>query len=220
MRIRGLFGEKKLGTVPRTLVTLFVMGAVGIIINQTASAQSDRTNQNALDATKRVHVLPRGYQQWLDVDVRWIITPEERAPYLSLKNNDERDQFIKRFWARRNPPGTPSNTFRQEHYRRIAYTNEHFAATLPGWETDRGRIYIVYGPPDEIDNETVKVNGSLRSEQVETWHYRLIHENAPPTLEQVTDGYQATTVVRRNVDMKFVDVCSCGDYRLQNPSKD
>jgi GWxTD domain-containing protein len=161
---------------------------------------------------------PAGYQGWLDVDVCWIITPEERTAYLSLKNNDERDQFIKQFWARRDQPGTLPNTFRQEHYRRTAYANENFAATIPGWETDRGRIYIVYGPPDAIDYDSVEMNGSRMPEEI--WHYRLIQENAPSAREQGTVGYQAAMVVRKNVDMKFLDVCSCNDFRLQIPGKD
>ena len=219
MRIRELFGQKKrFGGAPQTLATLFVMGAVGIGINQIASAQSDTANQDASHTTQRVQGLPSGYQGWLDVDVRWIITPEERTAYLSLKNNDERDQFIKQFWVRRNQPGTLPNTFRQEHYRRIAYANNNFAATTQGWETDRGRIYIVYGPPDAIDYESVEMNGSRRPEEI--WHYRLIQENAPSAHEQGTVGYQAATVVRKNVDMKFLDICSCGDYRLQIPGKD
>jgi GWxTD domain-containing protein len=200
------------------LVTLFVAGAAGMGINHAALAQSDNTHQNASDTAQRAQGLSRGYQQWLDVDVRWIITPEERAAYLSLKSNDERDQFIKQFWVRRNAPGTPPNTFRQEHYRRIAYVNEHFAAAVPGWETDRGRIYIVYGPPDSIDYESVKANGFLRSQQIQIWHYRLIHENVSAV--RGTVGYQPATVVKENVDMKFVDACSCGDYRLQVPGKD
>ena len=217
MRIRQFFGQKKrLGGVPRTVITLFAMSAVGIGVTQTSSAQSD-TNQNASHTTQPVPRLSRGYQAWLEVDVRWIITPEERTAYLSLKNNDERDQFIKQFWVRRNQPGTLPNTFRQEHYRRIAYANNNFAAAQ-GWETDRGRIYIVYGPPDAIDDESVVVNGTSRPEQI--WHYHLIQENAPSTLEQRAVDDPAATVIRKNVDMKFVDVCNCNDFRLQVPGKD
>ncbi|MGC2604132.1 MAG: GWxTD domain-containing protein, partial [Silvibacterium sp.] len=83
------------------------------------------------------------YKTWLDVDVRWIITDQERKAFKSLSNDEERDAFIEQFWQRRNPdPDSPENTFREEHYRRIAYANEHFAAGKPGWMTDRGHIYI------------------------------------------------------------------------------
>ena len=93
------------------------------------------------------------YKKWLDEDVIYIITPEERHSFLHLATNEEREQFIEAFWQRRNPdPDSPENTFKEEHYRRIAYANEHFASGIPGWKTDRGRIYIMWGPPDEIDS--------------------------------------------------------------------
>ena len=87
------------------------------------------------------------YKKWLDEDVAWIITDEERAAFKQLSNDEERDNFIEAFWQRRDPtPDTEENEFKEEHYRRIAYANEHFAAGIPGWKTDRGRIYIMYGP--------------------------------------------------------------------------
>jgi len=93
------------------------------------------------------------YKKWLDEDVTYIITPEERSAFLRLQTNEEREQFIEQFWLRRNPdPDSPENTFKEEHYRRIAYTNEHYASGIPGWKTDRGRIYIMWGPPDEVDS--------------------------------------------------------------------
>ena len=83
----------------------------------------------------------------------YIICDEERKAFLNLSNDEERDAFIENFWLRRNPsPDSPENEFREEHYRRIAYANEHYAAGKPGWKTDRGRIYITFGPPDSIDS--------------------------------------------------------------------
>lgn len=178
-----------------------------------ACAQVNGIGQTALQNGGHVESLPAGYQKWLDKDVRWIITPEERAVYLSLRSNDERDFFIKQFWERRNPPGAPPNTFRQEHYRRIAYSNEHFAFGKPGWETDRGRIYIEYGPPDKIDSRQVEMDGVTRPG--ETWHYGAIREFRPSVARGVS-GYRVETVLRRNIDMKFVDLCNCGDYKLQS----
>src|SRR3974390_2029168 len=91
--------------------------------------------------------LGKTYKKWLDEDVRWIITDEEKSAFMQLSNDEERDQFIEAFWARRDPtPDTEENEFKEDHYARIAYANEHFAAGIPGWKTDRGRIYIVYGP--------------------------------------------------------------------------
>ncbi len=93
------------------------------------------------------------YKKWLNQDVVYIITPEEKAAFKALSNDEERDQFIEQFWLRRDPtPDTPENEFKEEHYRRIAYANEHFAAGIPGWKTDRGRIYIIWGPPDQIES--------------------------------------------------------------------
>ena len=87
-----------------------------------------------------------------DEDVRWIITSEEESAFKKLSNDAERDTFIEGFWLRRDPtPDTAENEYKEEHYRRIAYANEHFAAGMPGWRTDRGRIYIMFGPPDSID---------------------------------------------------------------------
>ncbi|HEV2380939.1 MAG TPA: GWxTD domain-containing protein, partial [Terriglobia bacterium] len=97
--------------------------------------------------------LSQHYKEWLDQDVAYIISDQERKAFLNLSNDEERDAFIEQFWRRRNPdPDSPENAAREEHYRRIAYANEHFAAGKPGWKTDRGRIYIEWGAPDSIDS--------------------------------------------------------------------
>ena len=93
------------------------------------------------------------YKKWLENDVKWIITGEELNAFKSLSNDEERDNFIEQFWLRRDPtPDTVENEFKEEHYRRIAYANEHYAAGVQGWRTDRGRTYIVFGPADTIDS--------------------------------------------------------------------
>jgi GWxTD domain-containing protein len=87
------------------------------------------------------------YKKWLREDVAWIITDQERIDYTKLSTDKERDDFVVAFWEHRNPtPGSSENKFKAEHYRRLAYANTHFAAGVPGWRTDRGRIYILYGP--------------------------------------------------------------------------
>src|SRR5215468_8654148 len=92
------------------------------------------------------------YRKWLNEDVSYIITDEERSAFKRLQTDEEREQFIEQFWLRRDPtPDTVENEFKEEHYRRIAYANEHYASGIPGWKTDRGRIYITFGPPDERD---------------------------------------------------------------------
>ncbi|MDQ2835466.1 MAG: GWxTD domain-containing protein [Acidobacteriota bacterium] len=146
------------------------------------------------------------YKKWVDEDVRWIISDTELAAFKSLSNDEERDQFIENFWLRRNPnPDSPENEYREEHYARIAYANEHFAAGKPGWRTDRGHIYIAYGKPDSIDAHPSGGNyerpmeeggGSTSTFPFETWHYRY--------LEGIGD----------NIDIEFVDTCMCGDYHM------
>ena len=97
--------------------------------------------------------LDNSFKTWLNEDVVYIISPEERTAFLQLQTNEEREQFIEQFWLRRSSnPDMPSNDFKEEHYRRIAYANEHYASGIPGWRTDRGRIYIIWGPPDEIES--------------------------------------------------------------------
>jgi GWxTD domain-containing protein len=146
------------------------------------------------------------YKTWLDQDVRWIITDQEMQAFKHLSNDEERDQFIENFWLRRNPnPDSPENEFRETHYARIAYANEHFAAGKPGWKTDRGHIYIAYGKADSIDSHPSggsyerpmeEGGGNTSTYPFETWHYRYI--------EGVGD----------NIDIEFVDSCMCGDYHM------
>ena len=150
--------------------------------------------------------LSKTYRNWLNVDVRWIITDQERKAFLSLSNDEERDAFIEQFWQRRNPdPDSPENTYREEHYRRIAYANEHFAAGKPGWMTDRGMIYIKFGPPDDIESHPSgglyerpmdEGGGETSTYPFETWHYRYL------------EG------IGENVNIEFVDTCMCGDYHM------
>ena len=97
--------------------------------------------------------LSKTEKDWLEKDVAYIITDEERAAFRQLSNEEERDQFIEAFWQRRDPtPDTEENEFKEEHYRRMAYANDHFAAGIPGWKSDRGRMYIMYGPADEVES--------------------------------------------------------------------
>lgn len=133
------------------------------------------------------------YQKWLDEDVAYIITPQERADYLRLTTDQERDEFIVQFWLRRDPtPGTAENEFKEEHYRRLAYANMHFADSQPGWQTDRGRIYIVNGPPDEVQS-IKRAPGDDLGHAGEIWSY--------------PGGKQ----------FRFVDECGCGQYKLVVP---
>ena len=146
------------------------------------------------------------YKKWVDEDVRWIITDQELKAFKSLSNDEEREAFIETFWQRRNAnPESPENEFREEHYRRIAYANEHFAAGKPGWKTDRGHMYIAYGKADSIDSHPSggsydrpmeEGGGSTSTFPFETWHYRYL------------EG------IGENIDIEFVDTCMCGDYHM------
>lgn len=152
------------------------------------------------------------YKRWLNEDVVYIITPEEREAFLQLNTDEERDQFIENFWQRRNPdPDSAYNSYKEEHYRRIAYANEHFASGEPGWKTDRGMIYIKYGAPDENDahdgggdyeRPPEEGGGTTEVYPFEDWRYRYI------------DG------MGENVIFEFVDTCQCGEFHLtMDPSE-
>src|SRR5277367_5368405 len=152
------------------------------------------------------------YKTWLNEDVVYIISPEERSTFLQLATNEEREQFIESFWLRRSSnPDLPDNDFKEEHYRRIAYANEHFASGIPGWKTDRGRIYIIWGKPDEIESHPTggtydrpmdEGGGSTSTYPWERWRYRYL------------EGIQ------ENVELEFVDPSSSGEYHLtMDPSE-
>ena len=176
------------------------------------SPDYDKRNRQLTDKEKKSrekafkNEVSRVYKKWLDEDVRYIITDEERAAFKQLSNDEERDNFIEAFWARRDPtPDTVENEFKEEHYARIAYANEHFAAGIPGWKTDRGRIYIMYGKPDEIDshpsggtyNRPMEEGGGETSTYpFEDWRYRYL------------EG------IGQEVIIEFVDSCMCGDYHM------
>jgi GWxTD domain-containing protein len=150
--------------------------------------------------------LSKTYRKWLDEDVRWIITDQEKSAFMQLSNDEERDQFIEAFWQRRDPtPDTEENEFKEEHYRRIAYANEHYPAGIPGWKTDRGRTYIVFGPPDEIESHPSggsyerpmeEGGGNTSTFPFEQWRYRYI------------EG------IGQEVIVEFVDTCMCGEYHM------
>jgi len=145
-------------------------------------------------------------KEWLEKDVAYIITDEERSAFRQLSNEEERDQFIEAFWQRRDPtPDTEENEFKEEHYRRMAYANDHFAAGIPGWKSDRGRMYIMYGAPDEIESHPSggtyerpidEGGGSTSTYPFEDWRWRYI------------EG------IGQEVIVEFVDTCMCGDYHM------
>jgi GWxTD domain-containing protein len=146
------------------------------------------------------------YKKWLDEDVLYIISDEEKKVFKALQNDEERESFIEQFWLRRDPdPRTPENEFKEEHYRRIAYANERYASGIPGWKADRGRIYIMYGPPAEIEahpsggtynREIYEGGGTTSTFPFERWRYRHI------------DG------IGDDIEIEFVDASMSGEYRI------
>ncbi len=156
--------------------------------------------------------LDRQYKEWLNEDVIYIISPDERTAFLQLDTNEEREQFIEQFWLRRSGnPDLPDNDFKEEHYRRIAYANEHYASGIPGWRTDRGRIYIIWGPADEVDSHPTggtydrpmeEGGGSTTTYPWEKWRYRYL------------EG------MGNNIELEFVDPSGSGEYHLtMDPSE-
>ena len=121
------------------------------------------------------------YDKWLNEDVVYLISPQERAGFQGLKSDQERDRFIEQFWLQRDPTlDTVENEFKEEHYRRIAYSNDRFGSTkAAGWKSDRGRMYIGYGPPDEIESHP--------SQGRESWRYRLIEGVGADVIVEFTD---------------------------------
>jgi GWxTD domain-containing protein len=150
--------------------------------------------------------LKKAYKDWLDKDVAYIITDDERRAFKKLETDDERERFIEEFWRRRDPdPDTDENEYREEYYERIAYANEHYASGVPGWRTDRGRIYITWGKPDEVEShpsggsyerESYEGGGSTTTYPFERWFYRY--------LPGVGSG----------VEIEFVDPTGSGEYRI------
>src|SRR5205085_1346326 len=152
------------------------------------------------------------YRKWLNEDVVYIITDEEKQAFKRLQTDEERQQFIEQFWLRRDPtPDTAENEFKEEHYRRIAYANERYASGIPGWKSDRGRIYITFGPPTEIESHPSggtyerpyeEGGGSTSTYPFEKWRYRYI------------EG------IGNDVNIEFVDTTMSGEYRMtMDPSE-
>jgi GWxTD domain-containing protein len=179
-----------------------------------APSQQKLTKEQKRKSARALKELDAQYKQWLNEDVVYIISPAERQQFLQLGTNEEREQAIEQFWLRRSGnPDLPENDFKEEHYRRIAYANEHFASGIPGWKTDRGRIYIIWGPADEVDSHptggtydrpTEEGGGSTSTYPWEKWRYRYLEGEG----------------LGNNVELEFVDPSGSGEYRLtMDPSE-
>jgi GWxTD domain-containing protein len=188
---------------------------LSVLISGSSSlfSQNTQKSQDPMDKPRNVKPeLKKAYKDWLDKDVSYIITDEERKAFRKLQTDDERERFIEEFWRRRDPdPDTDENEFKEEYYERIAYANEHFASGIPGWKTDRGRIWIMYGKPDEreshpmggqYDRPSYEGGGSTSTYPFETWFYRYL------------------AGVGSGVEIEFVDPTGSGEYRIaRNPNE-
>jgi GWxTD domain-containing protein len=152
------------------------------------------------------------WKKWLNEEVVYIITDEEKKAFKQFATDEEREQFVENFWLRRDPtPDTEENEYREEHYRRIAYANERFASGIPGWKTDRGRIYIQYGPADEVESHPSggtyerpyeEGGGTTSTYPFEKWRYRYI------------EG------IGNDINIEFVDTTMSGEYHMSmDPSE-
>src|SRR5215471_12765477 len=177
-----------------------------------ARAQDKAQTKKDPNAGKKQGELRSVYKTWIEEDVSIIITEEEIRAFKALKTDEERDRFIESFWYRRDPdPDTPENEYKDQFYERKEYANEHFASGVPGWKTDRGRVYIKYGKPDEIephpaggpyDRPSYEGGGTTTTYPFEVWWYRNI------------DG------IGTDVEIEFVDPTGSGEYRIaRNPNE-
>lgn len=187
------------------LSALMLCLSAGILLAQ--PPDKGKPSQDPNDKARNVRPeLKEAYKKWLDNDVAYIITSEERKAFKALATDEERENFIESFWRRRDPdPDTEENEYREEYYERIAYANEKFTSGIPGWKTDRGRVYIAWGKPDSVeahpsggayDRPSYEGGGSTTTYPFEVWFYRH--------LEGIGDG----------LEIEFVDPTGTGEYRM------
>lgn len=154
-----------------------------------------------VDAQKRD--LPPRFKKWLNEEVVYIITPVEKDVFLELTTDRERDLFIEAFWKQRDPTSTsPVNEAKEEHYRRIEHANHFFGRATPkaGWRTDRGRIYILLGEPNDIQS----IEGSSMVYNSVIWFYQgKTKLGLPPGFNLV-----------------FFQAGGTGEYKLYSPLND
>src|SRR5215207_7752721 len=187
-------------------ISIFGLGVVSALAQPTGRDKEKPSVDPTSNARTVKRELKEAYKRWLSTDVDYIITKEEKRAFLALATDEERENFIENFWRRRDPnPDTEENEYREQYYERIAYANEHFTSGIPGWRTDRGRIYIAWGKPDSIethptggayDRPSYEGGGSTTTYPFEVWWYRH--------LDNVGDG----------LEIEFVDPTGTGEYRL------
>jgi GWxTD domain-containing protein len=197
--------RKSLRWLPLFLIFSLLCSSFAVFAQDKKDKDREKEQKKKQDAARK-EKLDKVYERWMNEDVAWIITDEEKKTFKLLKTDEEREQFIEQFWLRRDPdPDTDVNEYREEYYQRIAYANEHYTSGIPGWKTDRGRMYIMFGKPDEIeshpsggsyDRPTWEGGGTTSTYPFEIWWYRYI------------EG------VGSDVEIEFVDPTGSGEYRI------
>lgn len=197
----------------KAVLRLAIFPLVLFAANLAGFSQDPRQSQDPMDKPRNIKPeLKKAYKDWLEKDVTYVITDEEKRAFKRLQTDDEREKFIEEFWRRRDPdPDTDENEFKEEYYERIAYANENFASGIPGWKTDRGRVWIMYGKPDErethptgggYERPSYHGGGSTTTYPFEIWFYRY--------LPGVGSG----------IEIEFVDPTGSGEYRIaRNPDE-
>ncbi|HEX8180998.1 MAG TPA: GWxTD domain-containing protein [Pyrinomonadaceae bacterium] len=196
-----------LRALPLVLLALALVAPPAAFAQKKEKREKDQQSDDVMSrARNKKPEIKKVYKDWLNEDVAFIITDKEREIFKKLMTDDEREAFIEDFWRKRDPdPDTEENEYKEQYYERIAYANEHFASGIPGWKTDRGRIYIMYGPPDEkeshpaggpYEREPYEGGGQTSTYPFEKWFYRY--------LEGVGSG----------VEIEFVDPTGSGEYRI------
>ena len=188
------------GTV-LTLATFFLSSMLVV------AGQNRQNNDKAREQARQKEEAGNVLKNWPRDEVPYIIDPEENAAFKGLKTDEERENFIEQFWLRRDPsPDTIDNEFRDEYYKRIVLANEKFTSGIPGWKTDRGRILIMHGEPDEVETHAMggtylrdieEGGGRTSTFPFERWRYRYV------------EG------IGNNVILEFVDSSMSGEYRLE-----
>jgi GWxTD domain-containing protein len=189
-RIRRILRTPSSDATPAPILAAILLVISGALVFAAVQQQDGPQSANPVVQAD----LDSPWNKWLKEDVAYIITDDERRAFRALTTDEEREHFVEQFWLRRDPtPGTPENEYKEEHYRRIGYVNSRFAdQKLAGWKTDRGRIYITFGPPDEIDSHPCAGANTAR----DTWRYRWI------------EG------IGNDVMIDFEDPACTGEYRM------
>jgi len=217
----GLMSSRKLNDRVRWIVVVLVAASALGTAAFPAFAGKDKGQKLTKQERRRQKAIRKEmespYKKWINGPIGYIITPAERAAFKKLTTDEERDQFIEEFWRRRNPtPGSPENSFKEEFYRRIAYANEHFSSGIPGWRTDRGHIYIMYGPPD--DKTSHPSGGSYVANPTELPYSGPGASNIMTTYPFEDWTYRYIPGIGENVELEFVDPTMTGEYHLtMNP---